>query len=234
MRSVLSLLTILLAAQVHGGIEMQKLIDSYKIAKAENQNPALSDEEIRRTPYTILVASYLNEKDVISHVDELKIQEKVVYYSPVFVNGQTRYRVCVGKFATREDAEKYLKGFSRRMDEPLATVLSLLDRPSDFQKPKRQVASVPAVSAAPPISKDVFYSLQVGAFPNEELAREAMAKLPQTGQEAFYKEADVDGKKWFRLYVGKFNKREEAKSFQKTLSQLTHGAESFVRKINGE
>lgn len=242
--------------------EVEKLMDSYLIAKADT--PALSDEEVKATPYTIQVASYINEKDAASYVEELKVQEKEVYYFPAFVRGQVWFKVCVGKFTSKNAAEEYKRAFVKRMDEPFATVISLLDRPTskDEKQPARATASVepkaeersampvpelpaveapvaqaPAAPAPAPAQEQVdapeTYSLQVGAFPTEDLAKEHLKKLPASlVQEAYYKAADVNGKTWYRLFVGKFKSRAEAQGYQKTFQNESRGAESLVRKMS--
>lgn len=241
--------------------EMEHLLESYTIAKIETQQAPLSDEEMKVAPYTIQVASYVNEKDAASHIEELKLQEKEAYYFPAFARGQTWFKVCVGKFTDKEAADAYRRTFVQRMDEPLAVVISLLDStkpellkaetlkkelkadPPKTPAPKAEVARVPSSfsgvtkdsvtkETAPSHVKEGFqYSIQIGAYPTEQLVKETMTSFPLKGHDLYYKPATVKGRQWFRLYVGKFTTRKEAKDFQKILAEKAGGVESFIRKI---
>lgn len=273
--------------------EVDRLMNSYIIAKAEVAQTPSTEDEAKAHPYTVQVASYINEKDAVSHLDELKPQVKMqkLRYFPTFVHGQVWYKVCVGEFVTKEEAETFKKDFVKKTDEPFAVVISLLDRPKYDKTPdadadgkvvakdgkKRKPASkgddkdtpfggndkddelstVPTfnnekpmkVALADPkaevpkaavavkkadvkneIKKEIktgdFYSLQVGAFPTENLAKENMSKM-DSKQEAFVQPATVNGKQWFRVYVGKFKSKKEAEVFQKSLA----GKESFIRHV---
>ena len=265
-------------------------MDSYMLAKADSQQFPLSEGEIKDTPYTIQVASYINEKDAVSHVDELKLQEKNVIYFPSFVRGQVWFKVCVGKFSKKEKAEEYRRAFIKRMDEPFAVVISLLDRPkskeasttasvkapaakivaateshmktkstADKRKPasvaKKESAKLPLAGShaakshtMPEVklipksevaeSKSVVtrsaahkYSLQIGAYDKEELVKEKMRELALKHHEVYYKSARVNGKQWYRLFVGKFETKAAAENFKKEYSKATEGAESFIRRV---
>ena len=251
--------------------EVQKLLDSYMVAKAEVSREPMSEKEVKQTPYTIQVASYINEKDAVSHVEELKVQEKDVQYFPVFIRGQVWFKVCVGKFDTKEKAEQYKKDFVKRMEEPFATVISLLDRPTNIKEPvnkKEQISekkssertpssvatkdkvvvptnseSSAGVSAPVPEvkliakskmnsvdAKSHIYSLQIGAYPSEEVAKERMSVLPVKDQSVYYEAAQVKGQKWFRLFVGKFESKRDAEEYQKKFHEMVKNAESLIRR----
>jgi cell division protein FtsN len=236
--------------QVHANRDVQKIVDSYVIAKADN--PQVKDEDLKRAPYTIQVASYINEKDAASHVEELKIQERVVRYIPAFIRGQVWYKVCVGQFETQEAAEAYRRSFIERVDEPYATVISILDRPSsattkvvakktviDAVKNPMTVTNSKGANEAEdtygtrePASVGMHYSLQIGAFESEKIAYEHLVALPIRNQYTSIKPAQVKGKTWYRVLVGQFKNRSSAEAFQKELSEKSQGLESFVRKVS--
>ena len=315
--------------------DVNRLLDSYLVAKADTVKAPISDEEAQKHPYTIQVASYVNEKDAVSHVEELKVQEKDVFYYPAFVRGTVWYKVCVGKFSERANAEEYRKKFVKRMDEPFSVVISLLDRPSQRQvasiaqketvvvpEPEKVIEpvavkerkehTVKAVTAVvEPIATDAnpaatvamsngkkdskseiiveekmtpsvdthkaptdtvksnnadlhtsaasaaaasmaattsatttsegtyksntvsgnYYSVQVGAFVDEKQAQETLGKLSHDGKDTFVREATVNGKIWFRAFVGRFENQKLAKEYQQFLSQKSPGVDSFIRKM---
>jgi septal ring-binding cell division protein DamX len=128
----LFVMTTLAAAESYAGVggDVSRLVDSYIVAKAEGVKPQLTELQVKTQPFTIQVASYINEKDAVSHVEELKLQEKDAMYFPAFVRGQVWFKVCVGRFDKKEDAESYRRQFTKRMDEPFAIVISLLEKPS--------------------------------------------------------------------------------------------------------
>ncbi len=311
-------------------VSMDRLMSSYVIAKTEIAQVPMNDSDMKAYPYTIQVASYINEKDAASHVEELKGQEKEAKYYPMFVRGQVWFKVCVGRFTTKEEAETYKKGFVKRTDEPFAVVISWLDRAKTAEtshdggasataneaektekvgkaekkrkpasalvaandsmtdelkplgafekapagkakkeivapeaKPTPEVKAVKAKAVMKPeveaatqhalthevaavakpqvkvnlkpaavtISGESYYSLQVGAYPSEKLAKESGVKFSDKfgDKEAAvsYHEATVNGQVWHRVYVGKFKNKKDAEEYQKKLS----GHESLIRKI---
>lgn len=244
--------------QAQANSDVQKVVDSYLVAKAENV--AMTDDEVRKAPYTIQVASYINEKDAASHVEELRIQERAVRYYPAFIRGQVWYKVCVGQFETKEAAETYKKTFIQRVDEPFSVVISMLDRPGSESKVVAQTEAKPVVVTKPepdvtskvetaqvetpkvetlsasgadrePSSVKMFYSLQIGAFESEKIAYEHLVGLPVKNQYTSIESAEVKGKKWYRVLVGRFDTKSQAEDYQKDLSEKAKGIESFVRKV---
>ena len=65
------------------------------------------------------------------------------------------------------------------------------------------------------------YSICVGSYKNINYATEAISRLKKQDYEAFYRHVDVQGKgKFYRVYVGKFNSREEARTNAEQLIDL--------------
>lgn len=63
--------------------------------------------EIKAGQFTVQVASYDNEKDAQTYAQSLKTKGYTAYYIPADVKGKTYYRVSVGQFNTRKEAEDY-------------------------------------------------------------------------------------------------------------------------------
>ncbi len=54
------------------------------------------------------------------------------------------------------------------------------------------------------------YVVQAGSFRKIESANRLVAKLKSKGYSAYWKEKDVEGKKWFRVYLGSFADHDAA------------------------
>jgi cell division protein FtsN len=91
---------------------------------------------------------------------------------------------------------------------------------------------VPKTEAAP-VAKvgSKSYTLQVGAFPSEELAKTKMTSLSVKDQEAFIQPATVNGKQWYRVNVGKFTTKRSAEEYQKAFGEQNKGTDSLIRNI---
>jgi septal ring-binding cell division protein DamX len=251
-----------------------QLVDSYKVAKAAT-GYVIEPAQIKDKPYTVQVASHINEKEAIEHVEQLRTQEETVFYYPNFVKSQVFFKVCVGRFDTQEAAETFRKDFVRRMDEPFAVTISMTDRPGDDKKAtkaqfasakasdsgmrrlasvdenapsinlkqeageKKSDMSVQLVKKASPVAASVnsaiekgtkWYSLQLAAYPTEEMAKAEASKFDGKGQQIFVKAADVNGKTWYRIYAGHFKSFTEAQAFQ-GVYQEQKTAMTIIRKF---
>lgn len=282
---------------------VDRVLASSAAAKAASEY-LLEVNDVKDRPFTVQVSSHLNELQAIIHVkelkDQLKDQKESAFYYPNFIKNQVFFKVCVGRFSTKSEAEDYMAGFIKKTSETFSSVISLLDRPGVDKKataaqvssaaaekhkaqarsiasisdkkidlkeevsPKKEVkeevsapapeattitekpaSTAPAVpaeqatetpaapaqtpaTAAEPTGKKT-YSVQIAAYPYEEMARVASGKVDAKGKDVFYKPADVNGKTWYRLYVGKFEKYNDAAAFKK---EIEHTYDSpIVRKL---
>ena len=65
-----------------------------------------------------------------------------------------------------------------------------------------------------------FYSLHVSSFKNLSNAVKEVNKLKRSGHHAFYRHETVNGKgKWYRVYIGKFVDKEEARKLGSELKE---------------
>lgn len=60
-----------------------------------------------------------------------------------------------------------------------------------------------------PVS-DGKYLVQAGSFKSIDSANRLVAKLKEKGYSAYLKEKDVEGQKWFRVYLGSFGSHDDA------------------------
>lgn len=220
--------------KVSANSEIDRLMDSYIVAKAEEYQVPMSEEELKQYPFTIQVARYINEKDAVSHVEELKLQEKEVKYYPSFVGGQVWFKVSVGKFETREAAESYRVDFVKRMDEPFAAVVSFLEKPKNIGEAKlkkttdRKLASIVEAQkvkmATPDVSKEQVKEAEhkVEETKNKTEENKHVAMLGTVIQ------GDAIGGTYYSLQVGAFDSKSLA---EKNLASLkANGKETFVKQ----
>jgi cell division septation protein DedD len=61
------------------------------------------------------------------------------------------------------------------------------------------------------------WSVQVNAFPHERDAQNLAKKLSEKGYDAYVLPVDVKGRTWYRVRVGRFADRDEARRLQETI-----------------
>jgi cell division protein FtsN len=78
---------------------------------------------------------------------------------------------------------------------------------------------------------DVVFSLQVGAFPSEGEAKKRIESLGPASGDAFIEVAEVKGKTWHRLMVGRFETKKEAESYKAEYQDVLGAKGAFVKKL---
>ncbi len=82
------------------------------------------------------------------------------------------------------------------------------------KKEVAQIASVIKKEEAPKISnqtsKNSYYTLQVGAFTSINSVETFKEILAKKGYHPLVEKTTIDGKTWYRVYVGKYSSKEEA------------------------
>ncbi len=242
-------------------VTISHVLNSFMVAKAEANEGGLNQKEIQKRPYTIQIASYLNEDDAISHVAELRAKHvKDVRYFPTFMEGQVWYKVAVGQFKKRSVAEEYKNKISKKFNEPFAVVINLLKRPSfnETYAPQnnpirrepsatetKPVVAAPkirlvplvkaveahAVSAKKAAPRDHYYAIQIAAYATKSAAQKKVAKLGLKGIEVAVATGRVNGQVWHRVLVGHFRTARIARTYQKTKGGSPLRG-GFVRRVN--
>jgi septal ring-binding cell division protein DamX len=231
----------------------ETVLDSH-VRSIASEQLALYISQVRDRPFTVQVASHLNELNAIEHVERLKADGFKAFYYPNFIKNQVLFKVCTGRFATQNKADAYRAELVKVTNENLSVVASLLSRPGSdsvatqallkgikkaekeaeaYVAPKRRIASVvPSAAAAAEVVGKKVYSLQVAAFPNEQLAQDHAKKVEKEfqGQDVFYRTADVNGKTWYRLFVGRYNEYQAATAAKNSF-QTGKYANPIVRKL---
>lgn len=66
-------------------------------------------------------------------------------------------------------------------------------------------------------AQEKVWTVQVNAYPLERDAKNLAKKLTDKGYDAYVVSAEIKGKSWYRVRVGRFATREDAKGLQETL-----------------
>src|SRR3990170_5940097 len=100
-------------------------------------------------------------------------------------------------------------------------------------KPQTKEAP-PAPKPAPPVdtagSKESGkgWTVQVNAFPDERSAKTWVDRLKNKGYNAYVAEVNVKGKIWYRVRVGQYGTREEAKKVEEALKTKENYSKAFI------
>jgi septal ring-binding cell division protein DamX len=233
------------------------LTSTMLIAKADTKSMELSGHEADTNPYTVQVASYLSESDAAKHVEQLKKHDRTAFYFPTFTRGQVWFKVCSGRYATQDLAEKHRRTLVDKHEEAFAVVISLqnsnLDRKtaSDMtvttikKETAPVVANVTATVAStntvpttesvettvPKVAtEDYQYTVQIASFTKKSEADQRSASLSGEG-DVEIKESLINGQVWYRVYLGKFETKREADAFRAVYAEKTGDTQSFVKRL---
>ena len=72
------------------------------------------------------------------------------------------------------------------------------------------------------------WTVQVNAFPDEKSAKTWVDRLKNKGYNAYVAETNAKGKIWFRVRVGQYNTREEAKKVEEALKTKENYTKAFI------
>ncbi|MBI3063520.1 MAG: SPOR domain-containing protein [Deltaproteobacteria bacterium] len=104
---------------------------------------------------------------------------------------------------------------------------------SKESKPQTKEAP-PAPKPAPPVetseSKESGkgWTVQVNAFPDEKSAKTWVDRLKNKGYNAYVAEVNIKGKIWYRVRVGQYGTREEAKKVEEALKTKENYTKAFI------
>lgn len=99
---------------------------------------------------------------------------------------------------------------------------------ADTKPMKRKPASLPKMSAAEAIGK---YTVQIASYGEEKDAKSHAARLTKKGFSAFYLEANIKGRKWYRVSVGLFGSRKSASEYRTQFMKQAQVSSALVQKI---
>lgn len=105
-----------------------------------------------------------------------------------------------------------------------------MDEPTNGKEIKREVSSLmPKPSVPKPTA--VEYTVQVASYKTVEEAEKHSEKLIDKGFPAFPIRAMIDGKLWYRVSIGSFKSKKQAKKYEKSLRKQAVVKNTLVQKI---
>lgn len=95
----------------------------------------------------------------------------------------------------------------------------------------RDVASITAKVKKAAVPENFWYTVQVAAYPSADEADKMVSTLGARGYKGRSVEADVNGRKWYRVQVGNFENFKDADTYKKEIMEQNRLASALVQKI---
>ncbi|MCL1634309.1 SPOR domain-containing protein [Luteimonas sp. SX5] len=182
--------------------------------------------------YAVNLGSFASAANAEGVVRALKQSQLPGYSEPSTVNGRSGYRVRVGPYATRADAEAArLRAQQSRGD--LRGSVVVLDAEPLASKPSppstvQPAAAKPVASAPAPAAAGTGYAVQLGAFSKAAEANAMRDRLRAAGFSAFVEQVNTDKGMLSRVRVGPVVGRGEADQLKSQVKAKT-GMDGIVR-----
>ncbi len=109
-------------------------------------------------------------------------------------------------------------------------IIEVTDNRPNKEEKKDKKKEVNKKSNKKKINKST-YSIQVGAFNNHKEAKQFANKFIKLSYPAEIKPVKIKNNNWHRVYVGKFNTREEAEKTKIELQKKVNKKDFFITKI---
>lgn len=185
-----------------------------KSEKPESLNPDDTLGVAEDTPrYLVQVASFSNERNANALADMLKAENLPVLLDVVDRPAGRMYRVRVGPFAKRPDADALVSSLRTKMTDLTPRILDL--RPDE---------SAPVSTPSDPL---VRWVVQVGSFSNAKAAEELVAKLRLSGLSVFSEKVTSAGSTAYKVRIGPELDRGKAAELAKKV-KAEHQLDTFV------
>ncbi len=141
-------------------------------------------------------------KDILAEKDN----ERYIYIPQIY----KRLIICYDKIGDVNEKNKYeydLKQLYPNSQE--AKNISAAEEEVKIVEEKKDIPVYKNLVKKESVSKNVFYTIQIGAFSNEKFAHQTVDKLKNKNYNVFTKK---DGK-FIKVFVGRFGTKEEAEQF---------------------
>jgi cell division septation protein DedD len=159
------------------------------------------------------VASFSNERNANALADLLKAENLPVLMDVVDRPAGRMYRVRVGPYAKRSEADSLVSSLSAKMTDLTPRVLDL--RPDE---------SAPVSTPSDPL---VRWVVQVGSFSQEKSAKDLVAKLRLAGLSAFSEKVSSSAGTTYKVRIGPELDRDKAAELVRKVKS-EHNLDAFV------
>jgi cell division septation protein DedD len=163
--------------------------------------------------YLVQVASFSNERNANALADLLKAENLPVLMDVVDRPAGRMYRVRVGPYAKRSEADSLVSSLSAKMTDLTPRVLDL--RPDE---------SAPVSTPSDPL---VRWVVQVGSFSQEKSAKDLVAKLRLAGLSAFSEKVSSSAGTTYKVRIGPELDRDKAAELVRKVKS-EHNLDAFV------
>ena len=187
------------------------ILKSGKAESLEVSQPVEGSDNMPR--YLVQVASFSNEKNANALADLLKAENLPVLLDVVDRPTGRMYRVRVGPYANRSDADTLVANLRTKMKDLTPRVLDL--RPDE---------SAPVSTPSDPL---VRWVVQVGSFSNLKSAEDLVAKLRLAGLSAFSEKVTSTTGTAYKVRIGPELNREKAAELARKV-KAEHQLDTFV------
>jgi len=163
--------------------------------------------------YLVQVGSFSNERNANVLADLLKTENLPVLMDVVDRPAGRMYRVRVGPYAKRSEADLLVSSLSAKMTDLTPRVLDL--RPDE---------SAPVSTPSDPL---VRWVVQVGSFSQEKSAKDLVAKLRLAGLSAFSEKVSSSATMAYKVRIGPELDRDKAAELARKVKS-EHNLDAFV------
>jgi DedD protein len=174
------------------------------------ETPGVSEDTPR---YLVQVASFSNEKNANALADVLKAEKLPVLMDVVERPAGRMYRVRVGPYVKRPEADALVSSLRSKMSDLTPRVLDL--RPDE---------SAPVSTPSDPL---VRWVVQVGSFNNSASAEDLVAKLRLAGLSAFSEKVNSASGTVYKVRIGPELDRDRAAELARNV-KAEHQLDAFV------
>jgi cell division septation protein DedD len=105
----------------------------------------------------------------------------------------------------------------------------LAEKPAS-EAPARRASTATQAANAEPAADAKTWSVQVNSYPDAKSANDLIDRLKNKGYNAFVTEANINGKQWYRVRVGRFASRDEAIKAEASLKNSDNFPKAFATR----
>ncbi len=203
-------------AQTPDAVETSAKVSSITLTSGKDKPLEISEAPGRseNAPrYLVQVASFSNERNANALADLLKAENLTVLLDVVDRPAGRMYRVRVGPYTKRPDADALVASLRKKMTDLNPRVLDL--RPDE---------SAPVSTPSDPL---VRWVVQVGSFKNPQSAQDLVAKLRLSGLSAFSEKVTSATGTAYKVRIGPELDREKAAELARRV-KAEHQLDTFV------